>query len=138
MRRWLAQTLANTRLRGEEPRTRFARQPARWFPATPTVPESRFQGPGERFPRHWRRPPEPWATTDASSPEVQRALAAALAGLPATWRAVITARDAHRRDPAEVSERFGLTRAEQQAILHRARAAVRDRLARSLSPGADR
>jgi len=138
MKGWLARAAANTRLRGEEPRTRFARQPARWFAPTPTVPASRFQDAGEPFPRHWRRFPEPWAMVDPADPEVREALAAAIADLPATWREVVIARDGLGRDAVEVSERLGLTLRQQRAILNRARARLRERLARRLTPGADR
>jgi RNA polymerase sigma-70 factor, ECF subfamily len=138
MNRWLARALANTRLRGEEPRTRFARQPARWFAPTPTVPGSRFQDAGEAFPRHWRRFPKPWGFVDPSDPAAREALAAAIEELPATWREVVIARDGLGRDAGEVSERLGLTLRQQRAILNRARAGVREHLARRLTPGADR
>lgn len=138
MKGWLARAAANTELRVEEPRTRFARQPARWFAPTPTVPESRFQHAGERFPRHWRQFPEPWATVDPADAEVRDALAAAIEELPATWREVIIARDAFGHDAADVSERLGLTQRQQRAILNGARARLRERLAERLTPDADR
>jgi RNA polymerase sigma-70 factor (ECF subfamily) len=138
MKGWLARAVANTRLRGEEPRTRFARQPARWFAPTPTVPESRFQDAGEPFPQHWRTFPEPWTTTDPADADVLDPLAAAIEELPATWREVAIARDGLGRDPGEVSERLGLTSRQQRAILNRARASLRERLARRLTAGADR
>ena len=138
MRRWLARSVANTSLRGEEPRTRFARQPARWFAPKPAVPESRFQDAGEPFPRHWRRFPEPWVMVGPADPEVRDALATALEELPATWREVVIARDGLGRDAADVSERLGLTLHQQRAILNRSRARLRERLARRLTPGADR
>jgi RNA polymerase sigma-70 factor, ECF subfamily len=137
MKRWLARAVANTTSRSEEPRTRFARQPARWFAPTPTVPASRFQDAGEPFPRHWRRFPEPWAIVDPSDPAVRDALAAAIEELPATWREVVIARDGLGRDAGEVSERLGLTPRQQRAILNRSRASLRDHLARRLAAGAD-
>jgi RNA polymerase sigma-70 factor (ECF subfamily) len=138
MKRWLVRAVVNTRLRSEEPRTRFARQPARWFAPTPTVPESRFQDAGEPFPRHWRRFPEPWAALDPADPALRDTLAAALEELPATWREVILARDGLGQDAADVSERLGLTSRQQRRILNRSRASVRERLARRLTPAADR
>jgi RNA polymerase sigma-70 factor, ECF subfamily len=137
MKRWLARAVANTTSRSEEPRTRFARQPARWFAPTPTVPASRFQDAGEPFPRHWRRFPEPWAIADPSDPAVRDALAAAIEELPATWREVVIARDGLGRDAGEVSERLGLTPRQQRAILNRSRASLREHLARRLAAGAD-
>jgi RNA polymerase sigma-70 factor (ECF subfamily) len=138
MRRWLARAVANTGLRAEEPRSRFARQPARWFAPTPAVPEPRFQDAGEPFPRHWRRFPEPWAMVDPADPEVRDALATALEELPATWREVVIARDGLGRDAADINDRLGLTLRQQRAILNRARARLRESLARGLTPGADR
>jgi DNA-directed RNA polymerase specialized sigma24 family protein len=137
MKRWLAQVVASTRLRGEEPRTRFARQPARWFPPTPPVPESLFQDASEPFPRHWRKFPAPWARVDPADPHVRDALAAAIEALPETWREVIIARDGLGQDAVEVSKRLGLTLRQQRAILNRARASVRERLGRRLTPEAE-
>jgi RNA polymerase sigma-70 factor (ECF subfamily) len=138
MRGWLARAAANTALRGEEPRNRFARWTARWFKRTPAVPGSWFQDTDEPFPRHWRKFPEPWSTVDPADARVQEALAAALEGLPATWRDVVIARDVLGRDAAEVGERLGLTPRQQRAMLNRARAIVRARLDRRLVPGGDR
>ncbi|HEU5266156.1 MAG TPA: sigma factor-like helix-turn-helix DNA-binding protein [Jatrophihabitans sp.] len=129
--------MSNTRLRAEEPRTRFARQPARWFAPTPTVPESAFQHAGEPFPGHWRRFPAPWPTLDPADPELRDTLAAALDELPATWREVIIARDGLGRDAREISDRLGLTARQQRTILNRARARLRERLAGRLTPDAD-
>jgi RNA polymerase sigma-70 factor, ECF subfamily len=97
------------------------------------VPAARFQEAGEPFPRHWRRFPVPWPTTDPADARVQDALAAALEELPATWREVVIARDAFGRDAIEVSERLGVTLRQQSVILNRARAVLRERLARSLA-----
>jgi RNA polymerase sigma-70 factor, ECF subfamily len=135
---WLARAAANTALRGEEPRNRFARWTARWFARTPTVPGSRFQDAGERFPRHWRRFPDPWPTSDPADADVPDALAAAIEELPATWREVVVDRDALGHDAGEVSERLELTLQQQRAILNRARAALRERLAHRLVPDGER
>jgi RNA polymerase sigma-70 factor, ECF subfamily len=135
---WLARAAANTALRGQEPRNRFARWTARWFARTPTVPESRFQEAGEPFPRHWRRFPDPWPMADPADADVRDALAAAIEDLPATWREVVIARDAFDRNADEVSERLGLTLQQQRVILNRARARLRERLARHFAPEGDR
>jgi len=129
---WLARAAANTALRGEEPRNRFARWTARWFARTPTVAESRFQDVGEPFPRHWRRFPDPWPTADPADAVVQDALAAAVEELPVTWREVIIARDGLGRNAVEVGTRLGLSPRQQRAILNRARATLRERLAHRL------
>ena len=132
MRGWLARAAANTALRGEEPRNRFARWTARWFERTPTVPGSWFQGEDEPFPDHWRSFPYTWPAVDPDDPVVQSTLVAAVDALPETWRAVVIARDVLGRDAAEVGERLGLTPRQQRAILNRARAMVRARLDRGL------
>lgn len=132
MRVWLARAAANTVMRAEEPRNRFARWTARWFDRTPTVPESQFQDAGEPFPGHWRTPPEAWSAAEAGSPQAQATLARAVQDLPPTWRDVLIARDLQSRSPSEVGRRLGLTPGQQRAILNRARAALRMRLDRGL------
>lgn len=129
MTRWLTRAATAAAQRAEQPRTRFARWTARWFPPTPTVSASRFQDEGEPYPRHWRRFPAPWPVADAADPALQAALADAVGALPATWREVVLARDGLGRDAADISARLGLTARQQRAILTRARAALRQRLA---------
>jgi RNA polymerase sigma-70 factor, ECF subfamily len=129
---WLTRAATDAALRGEEPRNRFARWTARWFAPTPTVAESRFQDAGEPYPRHWRKFPARWPTADAADPALQAALAGAVDELPATWREVMIARDALGRDAADVTARLRLTPRQQRAILTRARALVRERIAQRL------
>jgi RNA polymerase sigma-70 factor (ECF subfamily) len=136
----LPQALVNTILRGEEPRNRIARW-SRWFPARPAVADDRFQGPGDPYPRHWREFPQPWpgpGPADPADPAVRSQLRDGLAGLPARWRDVVRQRDIEGLAPAEVSERLGITAAQQRAMLNRGRALLRERLARLLAPGRDR
>jgi RNA polymerase sigma-70 factor, ECF subfamily len=125
---WLARAAANTVLRGEHPRNRIARW-SRWWPKTPTVDASRFQGPGEPHPRHWRRFPQPWPELDADDPAVRETLADAIEELPRPWRDVVIARDVEGRTAGVTSERQGVTPAQQRAMLNRARALLRERLA---------
>jgi RNA polymerase sigma-70 factor, ECF subfamily len=108
---------------------------SRWLPPTPTVDSSRFQDAGEPYPRHWREFPRAWPAIEPDAPAVGDTLAAALDELPRPWRDVVIARDVHRRSPAEVSEQLGVTPAQQRAMLHRARATLRERLAARLAPG---
>ncbi len=65
-------------------------------------------------------------------------LATAIEELPATWREVIIARDGLGRDAVDVSEGLGVTLRQQRAILNRARARLREHLARRLTPGVNR
>ena len=132
---WLARVAATTTLRSEEPRNRFARWVARWRRPTPSVPDSRFQPAGEAYPRHWRRFPEVWPITDGGDRRVVDEVEAGIGELPDTWRDVVVARDVLGRDPAEVARDLGLSSREQRAILNRARAGLRERVARRLSPG---
>jgi RNA polymerase sigma-70 factor (ECF subfamily) len=125
---WLARATANTVLRGEQPRPRLARW-SRWFPTTPTVDGSRFQGADEPHPRHWRRYPDPWRAIDPGDPDVHGGLAEVIDELPRPWREVLIDRDVLDRDATEIGERRGLTPAQQRAMLNRARARVRERLA---------
>ena len=134
----LTRAAVDTALRPEQPRNRFARATARWFAPPRTVAESRFQDAGEPFPRHWRRFPAAWPVADAADAELQAALADAVDELPATWREVVVARDGLGRDAAEVSARLGLTSRQQRAILTRARAMLRERLAERLVQNGDR
>jgi RNA polymerase sigma-70 factor (ECF subfamily) len=136
MKAWLARAAANTVLRGEQPRNRVARW-SRWFPTTPTVEASRFQEADEPYPRHWREFPDAWPPVDPADPAVRDALATAIDELPRPWRDVVIARDALNRGAGEVSERQGLTPEQQRAMLNRARARLRERLARRFASTGD-
>jgi RNA polymerase sigma-70 factor (ECF subfamily) len=96
------------------------------------VPASRFQPTGAPFPDHWREFPAPWPPLDAAEHQTRAALLAALEELPQRWREVILARDGSDRDLAHASQHLELTREQERAILNRARARVRDRLAQHL------
>jgi RNA polymerase sigma-70 factor (ECF subfamily) len=132
MKGWLGRAVANTVLRGEQPRNRIARW-SRWFPITPTVDEARFQGPDEPYPRHWRRFPRPWRSIEPGDPVVRDTLASGIEDLPRRWREVVVARDVQGHGAAEVSEQQGVTPEEQRAILNCARGVLRERLARRVA-----
>jgi RNA polymerase sigma-70 factor (ECF subfamily) len=136
MKAWLARAATNTVLRGEHPRNRVARWSG-WFPPTPTVDEARFQGAGEPHPRHWRRFPRAWPPIDPDDPAVRNTLASEIDELPRRWRDVVIARDVDGRPAAEVSEQQGVTPAQQRAMLNRARAMLRERLARGFEGDAE-
>lgn len=99
----------------------------------PTVSPGRFQGAGERWPGHWRTPPDPWPEEALLTAEARERVLAAIAVLPPRQRAVISLRDVHGWDPAEVCDVLDLTEGNQRVLLHRARAAVRAALARALT-----
>jgi DNA-directed RNA polymerase specialized sigma24 family protein len=137
MKAWLARAAANTVLRGEHPGNRLARW-SRWFPTAPTVEEARFQDADEPHPRHWREFPRAWPAIEPADPAVRETLAAAIDELPRPWRDVVLARDVRRRSAAEVSAQLRLTPEQQRAMLNRARARVRERLAERFASGDDR
>ena len=111
---WLSRALASMALRGEEP---------------PSVDAARFQGPEDPFPGHWREFPARWPRIDPADPAVRARLRAAVGELPGPWQAVVRQRDVRGRPSAEVSDNLGLTAAQQRAMLNRARAFLRERLA---------
>jgi RNA polymerase sigma-70 factor (ECF subfamily) len=133
MKPWLQRAARNTALRSEEPRNRFARWTARWLAPTPTIPASRFQAPSEWFPDHWREFPEPWPPLEQGEHETRAVLLAAIEDLPETWRRVILARGSLGRAAPDVNEQSELTAEQERAVLNRARAIVRERLAQHLA-----
>jgi RNA polymerase sigma-70 factor (ECF subfamily) len=100
--------------------------------AGPTVDPSRFLPAGHEWAGHWRELPSPWPRPEQAvlDGEVRARAAAALAGLPARQRVVITLRDVEGYDAAEVCSILEITAANQRVLLHRARAAVRAELER--------
>ena len=97
----------------------------------PTVDPARFRGADDPYPGHWKVFPAPWpsAESDLLSREALGAIQDALAMLPARQRIVITLRDVEGYDCDEVCTLLDITPANQRVLLHRARAAVRLRLA---------
>jgi RNA polymerase sigma-70 factor (ECF subfamily) len=131
MKAWLSRAVANTAVRGEQPQNRFARW-SRSFPAAPAVDDRRFQDADDPYPRHWREFPRPWPRVNPAHPAVRATLRDAIRELPSAWRDVVRQRDVAGRSPAEISRDLGLTDEQQRAMLNRARAVLRERLAQSL------
>lgn len=105
-----------------------ARMPwRRDYPPTPAVDPARFQDETEPYPRHWREAPEPWPPGDAGD---TAELIDALRELPRTWQEVVSGTDVHQRNPVEVAADLGLDPEQERAIRNRARAVLRERLAR--------
>lgn len=103
----------------------------------PTVDPDRFRGPEDRYPGGWREFPAPWVSPEerALNAEVQAVLAAILDELPDRQRAVLSLRDLEDHTGPEVCDLLDITPANQRVLLHRARAAVRERLAGYLAKG---
>lgn len=135
---WIGRVESATALRSEEPRNRFARWIARWRGPTPAVPATRFQQTDETHPGHWRRFVDTWPITDGRDRRAVDEVAAGVAELPTTWRAVVVARDALGQSPAEVARALGVSPLEQRAILNRARASLRERVSRRFGSGEQR
>jgi RNA polymerase sigma-70 factor, ECF subfamily len=138
LRTWIYRIVANTARRrgGREARTVPASSiggvGADGDGGGPTVDPARFTGSGHEFARHWEQPPAPWPGPEQAllAAEVRAEVAAAVACLPARQRVVITLRDVHGYDTAEVCSILEISAANQRVLLHRARAAVRLRLER--------
>jgi RNA polymerase sigma-70 factor, ECF subfamily len=121
---WLGRATLTTVRRG---RQLMAVPWARWFPRSGAVADSRFQGPGEPFPGHWRSVPAPWPRE--VGPEFYQQLRIEVGALPKLWRRVLWERDVNHRSPVEVADQLGITVDQEQRILTQARAALRGRLA---------
>jgi RNA polymerase sigma-70 factor (ECF subfamily) len=132
LKAWLGRAAANTVLRGEQLSNRLARW-SRWYPVTPVVDESRFQAPGEPYVGHWREFPEAWTPEDLAHPNLGGTVVSAIDDLPRPWRDLIIARDVLELSALEITERDGITPDQQRAILNRARARLREHLARYFS-----
>jgi RNA polymerase sigma-70 factor (ECF subfamily) len=96
----------------------------------PTVDPTRFQGPGEPYPGHWREFPPLWPLPEQATlaAETRAQVAAALAQLPDRQRIVITLRDVEGYSTEEICAILDITPANQRVLLHRARAFVRGKL----------
>jgi RNA polymerase sigma-70 factor, ECF subfamily len=108
----------------------------RWrreIPPVPAVDDDRFQDEGEPYPRHWREFPPPWPPGAATEATGGGELASALDELPTTWREVVTGSDVRHRDPRGVAADLGLEPRQERAIRNRARAVLRERLARLIA-----
>jgi RNA polymerase sigma-70 factor (ECF subfamily) len=103
----------------------------------PAVDPSRFRGAGDRYPGGWREFPAAWSSPEeiTLTVEIHTVLAEILDELPARQRAVISLRDVEDHSAREVCDLLDLTPANQRVLLHRARAAVRERLAGYLARG---
>lgn len=133
LKTWVYQILVNTaRKRGVRERRTV---PVSFLPTEddtgPTVDPARFQDRDGDYPGHWRAFPPRWPNPEAAllAGEVTQVITDALDGLPARQRIVLSLRDLDGHDSAEVCAMLDITPENQRVLLHRARAAVRARLA---------
>lgn len=82
----------------------------------------------------WSRPPSPWGEAEQRllASETGARIRAAIDGLPALQRLVISLRDVAGLPPDEVCQLLELTDGNQRVLLHRARSRVRTSLERYL------
>jgi RNA polymerase sigma-70 factor, ECF subfamily len=131
LRTWTYRILVNTAKRRGERESRTVPWSS-WVPEPaerdePTVDPARFQGAGEPYPGHWNSFPAPWPAPESQvlAGEVRDRLAAALDGLPARQRIVITLRDVEGYTSDEVCSILDISAENQRVLLHRARATAR-------------
>jgi RNA polymerase sigma-70 factor, ECF subfamily len=101
------------------------------FGEGPTVGPERFNSPGDPQAGAWRALPASWPALpegEVLSTEALGVVREALADLPDSQRAVIALRDLDGYEASEVCDALGLTEGNQRVLLHRARAAVRQRV----------
>lgn len=97
----------------------------------PTVDPDRFQSAREPHPGGWRVFPPEWPAFPEGavlSAEINHVVRAALSSLPQAQRVVMELRDIHGYEAAEVCGALNLSDGNQRVLLHRARAAVRQRI----------
>ena len=97
----------------------------------PTVDPALFRGADDQYAGGWRSFPREWRSAERSvlDGEVRTTLREAIDALPDRQRVVITLRDVLGHSSDEVCQMLELSGANQRVLLHRARAAVRTRLA---------
>jgi RNA polymerase sigma-70 factor (ECF subfamily) len=97
----------------------------------PTLDPALFRGADDRYPGGWRSFPVEWRSTEAPvlADEVRAEIRAAIDELPDRQRVVITLRDVLGHTSEEVCALLEISGPNQRVLLHRARAAVRIRLA---------
>ena len=96
----------------------------------PTVDPARFRQSGEPYAHHWQEFPEAWPSPEQLllDGELGARITDAVDRLPHRQRLVITLRDIEGYDASEVCALLDITPANQRVLLHRARAAVRERI----------
>lgn len=131
LRTWVLRIVVNiakTRGRQEHRVTPFSSVTAS---DEPTVDPDRFQSASEPHPGGWRAFPPGWPALPEGavlSAEINDVVRAALVALPQAQRTVMELRDIHGYEAAEVCEALVLSEGNQRVLLHRARAAVRQRI----------
>jgi MFS family permease len=101
--------------------------------AGPTFATDRFRPDDDPdLPGHWASPPAAWPEDRLTDPAALTEVRAAIVDLPPELRGVIVLRDVEGRSPDHVRAALGISPSDEQAMLHRARGLVRQRLERHL------
>jgi RNA polymerase sigma-70 factor (ECF subfamily) len=97
----------------------------------PTVDPALFRDADDQYPGGWRSFPQEWRPAESGvlDGELRTTVGQAINELPDRQRIVITLRDVLGHTSDEVCQMLELSGANQRVLLHRARAAVRARLA---------
>jgi RNA polymerase sigma-70 factor, ECF subfamily len=132
LKTWLFRILTNiAKTRGERERRAVPfssmAEEAREAEAEPSVDPDRFQGAGDRWPRHWALGPTPWELPEDAllSGEARDVILRAIEMLPPGQREVITLRDVEGWPTGEICNALDITETNQRVLLHRARSRVR-------------
>ncbi len=131
LRTWVLRICVNQAKRHgvRESRIRPAGMPTEELVAT--VDPGRFRPAGEQWAGYWADGGKPgdWGPeASALTAEVRQVLTAALHALPERQAQVVALRDVHGLDSAEVAELLGTSEGNVRVLLHRGRAAMRQRL----------
>jgi RNA polymerase sigma-70 factor (ECF subfamily) len=135
LRTWVYRILVNTaKSRGVKEHRTLPWSSVAGEDAGPSLDPALFQSAGEAYPGHWRAAPAAWpddAAVEGSvlAGEVRDVLRTAVDALPDRQRVVLTLRDVLGHSSDEVCELLEISQANQRVLLHRARTAVRARLA---------
>ncbi len=132
LRTWVYRILINTaKTRGRKESRAVPVEGVRLDDTGPAVDPRLFRGHDDAYPGGWREFAAPWPSpeSEVEAREVRRRIEQIVAGLPARQRIVITLRDVEGYAPEEVCDILAISPVNQRVLLHRARAAVRGRLA---------
>jgi RNA polymerase sigma-70 factor (ECF subfamily) len=132
LKTWLFRILTNVaKTRGERERRALPfssmAEAVRGEEAESSVDPGRFQGAGDRWPRHWALGPTAWELPEEVllSGELRSVILRAIEMLPPGQREVITLRDIEGWPTGEICNALDITETNQRVLLHRARSRVR-------------
>lgn len=132
LKTWLFRILTNiAKTRGERERRSFpfssTAEAVQGVEGEPSVDPDRFQGAGDRWPRHWALGPTAWELPEEAllSGELRGVILRAIELLPHAQREVITLRDIEGWPTADICNALAITETNQRVLLHRARSRVR-------------